>query len=108
MRGALRLDATNLMLSRHAEAVYNLGSRMSEVSVCADTPGTEQSPATGQEARMPAPFLSIYPYLEGALWLTVHFSLSAEIERLLAPKWHPGDLLLAAERFFIEDAERIA
>ena len=46
MRGALPLDATNLMLSRHAEAVYNLGLRVPEVRVCADTPSTEQSPAT--------------------------------------------------------------
>jgi hypothetical protein len=40
MRGALPLNATNLVLSQYAEAVYNLSLRMSEVSVCADTPDT--------------------------------------------------------------------
>ena len=28
---------------------------------------------------MPSPFPGMDPYLEGALWTTVHFSLSAEI-----------------------------
>ena len=41
VRGALPLDAIDLVLSRHAEAVYNLGLRAAEVSVYADTPGTE-------------------------------------------------------------------
>jgi Protein of unknown function (DUF4058) len=42
------------------------------------------------------------PYLEGALWTTVHFSLSAEIVRQLAPKLRPRYLVLPAERFVTE------
>jgi hypothetical protein len=38
---------------------------------------------------MPSPFPGMDPYLEGALWTTVHFSLSAEIVRQLAPKVRP-------------------
>ena len=44
---ALPCAAMHLVLSGHAEAVYNLGLRVSEVRVYADTPGTEASPATG-------------------------------------------------------------
>ena len=40
VRGALPLDAIDLVLSRHVEAVYNL-LRAAEVRVCADTPDTE-------------------------------------------------------------------
>jgi len=41
MPGALPLDVMHLVLSRHAEAVYNLRLRAAEVSVYAETPGTE-------------------------------------------------------------------
>jgi len=41
MPGALPLEVMNLVLSAHAEAVYNLRLRAAEVRVCADTPGTE-------------------------------------------------------------------
>ncbi|MDQ4078698.1 MAG: DUF4058 family protein, partial [Chloroflexota bacterium] len=39
------------------------------------------------------------PYLEGSLWTTVHFSLSAEIVRQLAPRVRPRYLVLPVERF---------
>ena len=42
------------------------------------------------------------PYLEGALWTTVQFSLSAEMVRQLAPKLRPRYLVLPAERFVME------
>jgi len=48
------------------------------------------------------------PYLEGALWTTVHFSLSAEIVRQLAPKLRPRYLVLPAERFVMETPASIA
>jgi hypothetical protein len=48
------------------------------------------------------------PYLEGALWTTVHFSLSAEIVRQLAPKLRPRYLVLPAERFVMETPESVA
>jgi hypothetical protein len=48
------------------------------------------------------------PYLEGGLWTTVHFSLSAEIVRQLAPKLRPRYLVLPAERFVMETPESIA
>jgi hypothetical protein len=48
------------------------------------------------------------PYLEGSLWTTLHFSLSAEIVRQLAPKLRPRYLVLPAERFVIEMSESLA
>jgi hypothetical protein len=48
------------------------------------------------------------PYLEGPLWTTVHFSLSAEIVRQLAPKLRPRYLVLPAERFVMETPESVA
>jgi hypothetical protein len=48
------------------------------------------------------------PYLEGSLWTTVHFSLSAEIVRQLAPKLRPRYLVLPAERFIVETPESVA
>jgi hypothetical protein len=48
------------------------------------------------------------PYLEGALWTTVHFSLSAEIVRQLAPTLRPRYLVLPAERFVMETPESVA
>jgi hypothetical protein len=48
------------------------------------------------------------PYLEGSLWTTVHFSLSAEIVRQLAPVLRPRYLVLPAERFVMETPESVA
>jgi hypothetical protein len=48
------------------------------------------------------------PYLEGALWTTVHFSLSAEIVRQLAPKLRLRYLLLPAECFVMDTPESVA
>jgi len=45
--GAPPLAAINLVLSWHAEAVYNLRLRVSAVRICTDIPDTESSPATG-------------------------------------------------------------
>ncbi|HEX6383294.1 MAG TPA: DUF4058 family protein [Anaerolineae bacterium] len=57
---------------------------------------------------MPSPFPGMGPYLEGSLWTTVHFSLSAEIVRQLAPKLRPRYLVLPAERFVMEAPESVA
>ncbi len=57
---------------------------------------------------MPSPFPGMDPYLEGSLWTTVHFSLSAEIVRQLAPKLRPRYLVLPAERFVMETPESVA
>src|SRR5262252_1133096 len=57
---------------------------------------------------MPSPFPGMDPYLEGALWTTVHFSLSAEIVRQLAPRLRPRYLVLPAERFVTEPPESVA
>src|SRR5215467_14298080 len=62
----------------------------------------------GEEVSMPSPFPGMDPYLEGALWTTVHFSLSAEIVRQLAPKLRPRYLVLPAERFVTETPESVA
>jgi hypothetical protein len=48
------------------------------------------------------------PYLEGALWTTMHFAFSAEIVRQLAPKLRPRYLVLPAERFVLETPESVA
>jgi hypothetical protein len=56
---------------------------------------------------MPSPFPGMDPYLEGALWTTVHFSLSAEIVRQLAPKLRRRYLVLPAERFVMETPESV-
>jgi hypothetical protein len=47
------------------------------------------------------------PYLEGSLWTSVHFSLSNEIARQLAPKLRPRYLVLPAERFVMEIPEGV-
>lgn len=62
----------------------------------------------GKEPIMPSPFPGMDPYLEGTLWTTVHFSLSAEIVRQLAPKLRPRYLVLPAERFVMETPESVA
>jgi Protein of unknown function (DUF4058) len=57
---------------------------------------------------MPSPFPGMDPYLEGSLWTTVHFALSAEIVRQLAPKLRPRYLALPAERLVMETPESVA
>ncbi|MFQ5859343.1 MAG: DUF4058 family protein [Anaerolineae bacterium] len=57
---------------------------------------------------MPSPFPGMDPYLEGSLWTSVHFSLSAEIARQLASKLRPRYLVLPAERFVMEIPESVA
>lgn len=57
---------------------------------------------------MPSPFPGMDPYLEGALWTTAHFALSAEIVRQLAPRLRPRYLVLPAERFVMETPESVA
>jgi Protein of unknown function (DUF4058) len=61
-----------------------------------------------KEPIMPSPFPGMDPYLEGALWTTVYFSLSAEIVRQLAPRVRPRYLVLPAERFVMETPESVA
>ncbi len=56
---------------------------------------------------MPSPFPGMDPFLEG-LWTTLHFTLSAEIVRQLAPKLRPRYLVLPAERFVMEMPESVA
>jgi hypothetical protein len=57
---------------------------------------------------VPSPFPGMDPYLEGSLWTTLHFSLSAEIVRQLAPMLRPRYLVLPAERFVMEMPESLA
>lgn len=57
---------------------------------------------------MPSPFPGMDPFLEGALWTTVHFSLSAEIVRQLAPVLRPRYLVFPAERFVMATPESVA
>jgi hypothetical protein len=56
---------------------------------------------------MPSPFPGMDPYLEGSLWTSVHFTLSAEIVRLLAPRLRPRYLVLPVERFVMETTEGV-
>ena len=51
---------------------------------------------------MPSPFPGMDPYLEGALWTTLHHSLGTEIVRQLAPKLRPKYVALPVERFVME------
>jgi len=57
---------------------------------------------------MPSPFPGMDPYLEGSLWQSVHFQLSMEIARQLAPKLRPRYLALTPERFVLEMPEEVA
>lgn len=57
---------------------------------------------------MPSPFPGMDPFLEGSLWTTLHFALSAEIVRQLAPQLRPRYLVLPAERFVMETPESVA
>ena len=51
---------------------------------------------------MPSPFPGMDPYLEGALWTTLHHSLGTEIVRQLAPRLRPRYVALPVERFVID------
>ncbi len=51
---------------------------------------------------MPSPFPGMDPYLEGALWTTLHHSLGTEIVRQLAPQLRPRYVALPVERFVME------
>lgn len=51
---------------------------------------------------MPSPFPGMDPYLEGALWTTLHHGLGTEIVRQLAPKLRPRYVALPVERFVME------
>jgi hypothetical protein len=57
---------------------------------------------------MPSPFPGMDPYLEGSLWQSVHFQLSMEIARQLAPKIRPRYLALTPERFVYDIPEEVA
>jgi hypothetical protein len=48
------------------------------------------------------------PYLEGALWTTLHHSLGTEIVRQLAPKLRPRYVALPVERFVMEIASGVS
>ncbi len=48
------------------------------------------------------------PYLEGAVWMSVHTQLSAEIVRQLAPRLRPKYLALTNERFVLKEPEAVA
>ncbi len=56
---------------------------------------------------MPSPFPGMDLYLEGSLWTTLPFSLSAEIVCQLAPKLRPRYLVLPVERFVMEIPEDV-
>jgi hypothetical protein len=51
---------------------------------------------------MPSPFPGMDPYLEGALWTTLHHGLGSEIVRQLAPKLRPRYIALPVERFVMD------
>src|SRR5712691_11488187 len=51
---------------------------------------------------MPSPFPGMDPYLEGALWTTLHHSFGTEIIRQLAPKLRPRYVALPVERFVMD------
>ncbi len=51
---------------------------------------------------MPSPFPGMEPYLEGALWTTLHHGLGTEIVRQLAPQLRPRYIALLVERFVMD------
>jgi Protein of unknown function (DUF4058) len=57
---------------------------------------------------MPSPFPGMDPYLEGALWTTLHHSLGTEIVRQLAPKLRPRYVALPVERFVMDLVSGVA
>jgi hypothetical protein len=48
------------------------------------------------------------PYLEGALWTTLHHGLGTEIVRQLAPQLRPRYVALPVERFVIETVSSVS
>lgn len=56
---------------------------------------------------MPSPFRGMDPFLESELWTSVHFALSAEIVRQLAPRVQPKYLVLPVERMIMAMPEDI-
>lgn len=54
---------------------------------------------------MPSPFPGMDPYLEGSLWSTVHFQLSAEIARQLSSGLSEKYVVLTTERFAVRTPE---
>ena len=57
---------------------------------------------------MPSPFPGMDPYLEGALWTTLHHGLGTEIVRQLAPKLRPNYIALPVERFVMEISPHVS
>lgn len=57
---------------------------------------------------MASPFPGMDPYLEGSLWTTVHFSLGAEMVRLLAPRLRPRYVVLPVERVVMGTPDSLA
>jgi hypothetical protein len=53
---------------------------------------------------MPSPFPGMDPYLEGALWTSVHVQLSVEIARDLAPRLRPRYVVRTPRRFVLSEA----
>jgi hypothetical protein len=96
-------DLATLLERIEVSAVETLCAMLEPVQLSAPP-----SDLDGKESGMPSPFPGMEPYLEGALWTTVHFSLSAEIVRQLAPKLRPRYLVLLAERFVMETPESVA
>jgi len=54
---------------------------------------------------MPSPFPGMDPYLEGALWTSVHTQLSVEIVRQLAPRLRPRYVVRTPRRFVLAGGE---
>ncbi|HEX9374322.1 MAG TPA: DUF4058 family protein [Roseiflexaceae bacterium] len=57
---------------------------------------------------MPSPFPGVDPYLEGDLWTTLHFGLSAEIIRQIAPRLRPRYAALPVERMVLDTPDDIS
>lgn len=57
---------------------------------------------------MPSPFPGMDPYLEGAIWSSVHNSLSQEIARQLSPKLGDRYVAWPTERFVLEEIDSVA
>jgi hypothetical protein len=57
---------------------------------------------------MPSPFPGMDPYLEGALWTTLHHGLGTEIVRQLTPKLRPNYIALPVERFLIDNSPDVS
>lgn len=57
---------------------------------------------------MPSPFPGMDPYLEGALWTTLHHGIGTEIVRQLAPKLRPRYIALPVERFVMDMSSSVS